>query len=373
FGVGVFFFLAPGILFGIWCFYIFLLAADQGAHLDEAFVESRKAVRRYGFWKHLLLAVVALGLVVGGLLAVKDMVNGSAFEVSPLVWLVPVLIQPLGLGIFASAYFRTLAVEARQRELHEHEFKVMRNELQTAHDMQMDLLPSQSPEIEGYSLGGVCIPANNVGGDYFAYRWLDLDQTRLALVAADVSGKAMEAAVTALRFNEMLRYECRGRISPAEILDGLDDSLDGQIDPTTFVTCCIAVLNVQEGKVEVANAGHCLPFHYSAATGQVASIHLTGYPLGLPAAIRLPEGYGTIQVALEPGDALILYSDGIVEAQNASSEFYGEDRFAELLTERVPEADAERLIHAVVKDVDHFIGNAPRSDDMTVVVLRRQV
>ena len=137
----------------------------------------------------------------------------------------------------------------------------MRDELQTAHDMQMGLLPQSSPDLPGYALDGTCIPANSVGGDYYAYRWLDEDKTKLGIVVADVSGKAMEAAVTAVRFNEMLRYECQNRVAPADILDGLNDSLEGQIDHATFITCCIAVLDVPTGKVTLASAGHCPPIH----------------------------------------------------------------------------------------------------------------
>ena len=84
----------------------------------------------------------------------------------------------------------------------------MRDELQTAHDMQMDLLPETPPELTGYTVDGLLVPANNVGGDYFHYRWLDDEHEKFAIIIADVSGKAMEAAVTALRFNEVLRASC---------------------------------------------------------------------------------------------------------------------------------------------------------------------
>ena len=221
-------------------------------------MESRKGVQRHGFWKHLILVCFVAILIGRGVQAAIEIFDEQGFA---WIWLVPVLVQPIGLGLLVSAYRQTLEVEVEQKESYDREFEEMRDELQTAHDMQMDLLPKGNPDLVGYSLDGVCIPANNVGGDYYAYRWLDEGDSRLALVVAEVSGKAMEGAITALRFNEMLRYETRNRKDPAPILEGLNDSLDGQIETSTFITCCVAVLDTNTGSVEVANAGHCLPFH----------------------------------------------------------------------------------------------------------------
>ena len=366
--LGLLFLIVPGVLFGVWCFYIYQLAADQNARLDEAFVESRKGVQRHGFWKHLLLVCSAAIFVGGGVQAANEIFEKDGLL---LIWLVPVLLQPFGLGLLVSAYRQTLEVEAEQRELYDKAFEEMRDELQTAHDMQMDLLPKQSPDIPGYSLGGVCIPANNVGGDYYAYCWLDDEESRLALVVADVSGKAMEGAVTALRFSEMLRYEIRNRRDPAPILDGLNESLEGQIDTSTFITCCIAVLDVRTGSVAIANAGHCLPYHYVHGQARVSPVTLTGFPLGLPAVVRPDQEYDSVSVDLSPGDALVLYSDGVVEAHNGEGELYEEERFETVLNATIEDADADRVIRATVRDVDRFRGGAIRTDDVTLLVLKR--
>ena len=378
--IGLVLLIAPGILFGVWCFYMYLLAADRDAPLDEAFVESRKAVRRYGFKKHLLLLIFALLIVFGsgvtGQYQLADVLPMGQIILGPLklsmMHLVAVLFQPFALGLLASAYHQTLEVEALRQKLHREEFEVMRNELQTAHDMQMGLLPGESPHIPGYALDGVCIPANNVGGDYFAYRWLDDEKTRLAIVAADVSGKAMEAAVTALRFNEMLRYECRGRTSPADILDGLNESLEGQIDMATFITCCIAVLNTRDHTIEIANGGHCLPYHYRHQDGQAVALDITGFPLGLPALVRPDDPYDTLRMTLHPGDAIFLYSDGVVEAQDVNGEFYDEERFADWLRTTGGGTDVTEMVHTIVRSVDRFMGNAPRTDDVTLIGLKRK-
>jgi serine phosphatase RsbU (regulator of sigma subunit) len=355
----------PGLFFVIKCFYMHLLAADRGLRLDEAYVESRKAVERYGFWKHVLLICGALGVLMCAIQA------AIMFAPESDVYVLFVLVfAPLSCGLFASAYEQTLGEEARQWTRYTRQFAEMRDELQTAHDMQMGLLPSAVPELAGYDLSGRCIPANSVGGDYYAYRWLDKEKTKLSIVVADVSGKAMEAAVTALRFNEMLRYECEGRTEPAEILDGLNASLEDQIDLATFITCCVVVLDVSTGEVQVANAGHCPPV---LVKDTAELIDLNGYPLGLPKIVRPDEPYDTVCFALSPGDRLVLYSDGVVEAQNARHHLFDDDRFLRLLERAGAEMTSEDLIQKTVTQVTSFIGDAPRTDDITMVVLQREV
>jgi serine phosphatase RsbU (regulator of sigma subunit)/uncharacterized membrane protein len=360
----VFMFL-PGLVLVVKCFYMFLLAADRGLRLDEAYVESRKAVEKYGFWKHLFLILMALSI-----LGVVDYVADRLSSESIVEGVVLVLFAPLSIGILASAYEQTLNEERRQWENYKRKFVEMRDELQTAHDMQMSLLPQAGPDLPGYLLHGICIPANSVGGDYYAYRWLDKNKTKLAIVVADVSGKAMEAAVVGLRFNDMLRYECQNRTEPAAILDGLNTSLEGQIDMATFITCCIAVLDVPSGQVHIANAGHCPPF---LVGDKISTIDLTGYPLGLPKIVRPNEPYATQTITLNPGDRLVLYSDGVVEAQNARRQFYEEDRFIRQLKIAPFNTPPNKLIQRVVTDVTSFAGNAPRTDDITLVVLHREI
>ncbi len=355
----------PCLIFVVKCFYIYLLAADRGVHIDEAYVESRKAVERYGFFRHCALILTALGILAGSVALTRDIIDNTFVQ-----FCVFVLFQPLALGIFASAYNQTLCEEARQWESYKQQFSEMRDELQTAHDMQMGLLPQSSPDLPGFALDGTCIPANSVGGDYYAYRWLDEDKTKLGIVVADVSGKAMEAAVTAVRFNEMLRYECQNRLAPADILDGLNDSLEGQIDQATFITCCIAVLDVPTGEVTLASAGHCPPIHLS---NRSQFIDLVGYPLGIPALVRPQTPYRVEHLTLAPGDRLVLYSDGVVEAQNARRNFFDDDRFIRCLERASIDRTPTDLIADLVADVKSFIGNARRTDDITLVILQRDL
>ncbi len=170
----------------------------------------------------------------------------------------------------------TLALEIAQ--LHEEmvEQERMDLELATAHKIQMSLMPSSSPEVEGFDIAGTCEPASEVGGDYFSYEWLDAEKTQLGILAADVSGKGMQAAGITIRLNEMFFYEARTNRYPSKILSGLHRSLHGRIESHMFATAFMAVLDVQTGKVTMANAGHPSPMSAQRMVRSI-SCHMTAY------------------------------------------------------------------------------------------------
>ena len=246
----------------------------------------------------------------------------------------------------------------------------IQRELRAAHDMQMGLMPQESPQMAGFEIAGVCVPTSEVGGDYFNYLWLDEGQTRLGFLVADVSGKGMGAATVTMRFNEGLRDEARGRSVPGEILRGLDGSLRGRIGATTFVTGCVGVLDVPERSIRLANAAHPCAYHYVAQEGVSRKVEVSGLPMGM----ALPEGlggdYAEVELSLETGDLLVLYSDGIPEAQNAQGEFYEDTRLEAVIRRAGGGTNARTLANEILRDVTAFRGEASQMDDMTVVVLQ---
>jgi len=263
-----------------------------------------------------------------------------------------------------------LRLQQALREAQDQLLLEMQRELRIAHEMQMGLMPQESPTIPGFEIAGMCVPANEVGGDYFNYVWLDEGRTRLAFLVADVSGKGMAAATVTMRFNEMLRYEARGRSAPREILRGLNASLCGQIGAETFVTCCLGALDAPGRSVRLASAAHPCAYHYVAREGEARKVEASGLPMGMP----LPEGaggdYSEAEAQMAPGDLLVLYSDGIPEAQDAKGEFYEEGRLEGAVRGGAAEMGARALAHEVVRDVTAFRGEAPQMDDMTVVVVK---
>ena len=359
----------PGVFLGTSCFYLLILAVDRNISFDEAFVESRKAVKRYGFWKHFLLCVIVLCIPIISMFLVN---KAGLFSIETVVMLIFVLLLPFILGLQVSAYRQTLKAEEEKRRRYEQEFEYMRDELETAHDMQMSLLPKEMPRIQGYDIAGVCIPANHVGGDYFAYRWLDRDKRYLSVVMADVSGKAMVAAVIAVRFNEMLRYELKHRHNPSEILYGLHNSLTGQIEEGTFVTCCVATLDTEDGTIEIANAGHCHPSYYSMSEDKVTPLEINGFALGMPSQFLREKPFDTTRIKMKAGDIVLFYTDGVVDAENNRGEFYDQSRI-KLLFQKQEEIDsAETLVGKILDSVEKFRQGAPQKDDISIVVLKRK-
>ncbi len=271
----------------------------------------------------------------------------------------------LGIAIERARFFAQLQ-EAKQRVI-----DAMEKELQVAHDMQMDLLPKMPPRVESMDLSGICIPANHVGGDYYNFLHLNEAQTKLGIVIADVSGKAMQAATVAMRFNEMLRYETIARTSPVEILKGLDGSLRGRIPPEMFVTAGIGVLDVASRSLNFASAANPEVYHFSGKNGTVHPLTVRGFPLGLPLILEATEPFQSVNLDLDPGDVIVFTSDGIEEAQDSDGDFYGGQRLSECLHNSVhKQASAEAIRDEIVADVTRFIGEAPQTDDLTVVVLR---
>ena len=243
----------------------------------------------------------------------------------------------------------------------------MERELDAAREMQMGLLPAANPQAEGLDIEGRCLPASYVGGDFFTYLWLDEEHTKLGIVSVDVMGKGMEAAVTAMRFSETLRYEARGQTAAAEILAGLNRALYLTLPPRAFVACCMAVIDLQRRVADVAVAGHCPPLHYRRREDRVAEWKLGKLPLG----IRPDMVYQGLDMDLEPGDLLLFYSDGMVEAQDDRGTPYGEDRLKEVLLSAAREGlDAEGVIERMFWDVGRFSASVAQRDDMTAIVVR---
>jgi len=254
--------------------------------------------------------------------------------------------------------------EAQERLIEE-----MQSELLAAHDMQMGLLPKAAPTIDGAELAGVCIPAKQVGGDYYTY--LGKSDGRIGIVVADVSGKGMQAATVAMRFSDLIRYEAEGLDDPQQILLGIDRSLKGRIPMEMFVTCGIAIVDRAAATVSLASAASPEIFHYAAGSRTVRPLGLTGFPLGLPLDLPGEEPFNAAEVGVAPGDLLVFTSDGIEEAQNPQGDMYSNGRLMTVVEAGGREgASARDVRDRIIADAMDFTGGTLQGDDMTVVVLR---
>ncbi len=251
----------------------------------------------------------------------------------------------------------------RRREMHVR----VKTELRAAHDAQMSIMPQEDPHPEGWDVSGICLPANEVGGDFFDYIWLDGPGRRLCIAVGDVSGKAMKAAMTAVMSNGMIYSGAQNFHSIKDILSFVNQSVYQKTDRNMFTALCLAAINLSAKTLTFANAGLNEPL--LKRNGQVTALKSVGckYPLG----IVQKNCYDERTVALQSGDLLLFYTDGIPEERNSAKEFYGYERLIRLVEKlNDDQMTAREIKDRIVLDVKNFSRGTPQHDDMTVVVVK---
>ena len=164
---------------------------------------------------------------------------------------------------------RTRELEETHRQLEQAQAQLideLEDELQTAHDLQMGLMPGESPIIPGFEISGRCLPANHVGGDFFQYFEHD---GRLSVCMADVTGHAMEAAVPVMMFSGVLKTEMRLGASLDQLFGHLNRTMHETLDSRTYVCFAMGDIDLNQRTLQLANSGCPYPFHYNAATGEI--------------------------------------------------------------------------------------------------------
>jgi len=280
-----------------------------------------------------------------------------------------------------SIYALTRRVQSRSEQLEKANEIVsahstmLEQELQTAHEMQMRLMPQENPAVSGYQVVGRCRPATEVGGDFFQYFSLGDDKWTLAL--ADVTGHGMQAAVPTMVFSGLLDTEISysaitqsdGRVAaaPEQLMGKLNSRLCRFLEPRTFVCLSLGELDCAENKMRISNGGCPYPYIYKAKEDAVSELNLSALPLGL----RTNSTYEVSEVSLNSGDVVVFCSDGIIEAGSKSGELFGFDRVSDMIHRAGKDnISAEQIIELVFHELDHFAANYEQDDDQTIVVVK---
>ena len=238
-------------------------------------------------------------------------------------------------------------------------------ELRLARSIQQASLPEEVPSLEGWQIAPYYQPAREVGGDF--YDFLELKDGRLGLVVGDATGKGVPAALVMASARSMLRAVAQAsNYSPADVLGRVNDSLFTDIPPNMFVTCFYAILDPESGHLSYANAGHTLPCCKRHNEDQADELRARGMPLGLMPGMS----YEQKETTLVPRDAVLLCTDGLVEAHDPQGEMFGTPRLRSLLSER---SDAGRGLSAtLMKELERFTGQGrEQEDDITLLTLER--
>ena len=259
---------------------------------------------------------------------------------------------------------RFAAVTLERTRLREEAFAKAKidDELRTAYAIQKRILPSSLPVVDGYTFAAANRPAKSVSGDY--YDVVVRPNGRIYFVIADVSGKGITAALVMSSVATAFNIFTRTDPTPADLLRELNATLAPKTAPTKFVTLVAGVLDPTTGQIEFSNAGHVPPLVISC--NGVDTLRSTDLVVGL-----FPHAqYRNQTIQLQRGDALVLFTDGVTEAENAKEEQLGLTTVADML-KALHCADATKILAAVDEHVHAYIGDTPPGDDVTMLAVTR--
>ena len=258
---------------------------------------------------------------------------------------------------------RTVQLRNEMSQKEEAEVQRIRAELDEAQNIQMGLLPTESPDTKGFDIAGVSVPATQVGGDFYEY--LTVANGRTAIAVADAAGKGLRGAMNAVLTNGMLHEVARFKSGADVILTGLNAGLVPRMYGPNFVALNLAILNESEKCIDYANGGQ--PYPILKRGTEIFELENGDLPLGSMKSIR----YESITFDLAEGDVLIFHSDGLIEALNSEEEMYGDERLKVSVSQIPNECTAEEVIQNIVEDVHKFVEEAEQYDDLTLVVIKR--
>lgn len=277
-------------------------------------------------------------------------------------------------GIFSLedlALFETLAsqcaiaIENHQLTEQQVETEALERELDTAREIQQNLLPEKLPTYDDIQVAARLIPAKQVGGDY--YDVIRIDSNYTLLFVADVTGKGIPAALIVSTLHACIHSYFEMNSSQFDLLtlvQGLNRVLIESTTVTKFVTAWFGLYDHRTRRLNSINAGHNLPYLFKDETSEPIVFETGGLFLG---SLDMP--YEMEEIQLEIGDCLVYFSDGVTEAWNLQEEEYGEDRLIRTVRERLSQS-ADELLETIIMDIQDHAGKAPQSDDITCGIFR---
>jgi serine phosphatase RsbU (regulator of sigma subunit) len=247
---------------------------------------------------------------------------------------------------------------------------VMKRDLQIAREIQTWLLPGVPPQIPGVAIAYATRPANTVAGDYydvFPRPGRTNEENRVVLAVADVAGKSIPAAMLMATFQASLKTLSTAQVALPELAANMNRYACGNSQGgLRFTTAFLAEYDPIRRTIDYINAGHNTPI-LRRANGQIERLDVGGLPFGI-----LPEAkYESATVTLAPGDWLIIFTDGLVEAENARQDEYGETRLLAAI-EAGQSVEPAEMLKRLLAEVDLFVGNTPQHDDVTCLLLKAE-
>lgn len=354
-------------LFGLLDFFPFSIEPDL---IDRAMRVAFGLILGYFYIRYDILTIVFGFFIFLNLLSTsKGWVMEGSPDANAFYLFVLVVVTLSGLGVYfiingsdrkelpeyVPAYLEDQAKEQR-----------LRQELSIARVVQQTFLPSKIHHLPGIDIAGVCIPAQETGGDY--YDMISLGEQRTAIAIGDVSGKGIRAAFYMTFTKGVLHSLSALILSPVELLNQLNRLFKENATRGTFISMIYGILEADKRKFTFARAGHN-PMLVVRGNGDSEWLKPDGVGIGVTNGDKFLKCTQEASLKLKEGDVVILYTDGITEMLNSGNHFYGEERL-ERLVRGVRKASSEKILEIIVDDVNEFKGMAKQHDDMTLVIIK---
>jgi sigma-B regulation protein RsbU (phosphoserine phosphatase) len=261
------------------------------------------------------------------------------------------------------ATYCSLMLESLFNYLQLLEKQEMEQEVDIAASIQRGLLPRSIPEAPGMEVYSYTAAARGVSGDYYD---LEMEESgRLFGLVCDVAGKGIPASLIMVIIRTIVHMERRGSYTLSTLLSLINEGISGDLAVERFATACIFTYDPESGEVVFANGGHHPALVFRAREGRFEELDTPGIPVGIEASTV----YEETSTHLEPGDLVILYTDGILEAENTGGERFREQRLRRAILQR-RDSGAREIVAGIIDAVDSFVGTAPQHDDQTLIVLK---
>ena len=270
--------------------------------------------------------------------------------------------------LLLDALARQVHASLENRYLHEQalEKQKIEQDIAVAASIQQRILPTVLPSIKGYDIAGINIPSKSVGGDY--YDCIPLPDGKYALIVADVAGKGVPAALLVSSLHAYLSAYLESTIPLDRLVRRLNTVIYSASTDDKFITAFIALLTPETGEIETLSAGHN-PAFLLKKDNTIQELNTGGVALGM---LDIDFPYQTERVTIEPGERLLLYTDGVTEAANEQNQLYDSDVPLQQFVLRARPERAELFIQSLIGDIKRFTGNAPQNDDITALYLLRR-
>jgi phosphoserine phosphatase RsbU/P len=242
--------------------------------------------------------------------------------------------------------------------------ELVKQDLALAQKIQTRFLPERPPDIEGWNFWHEYEAAFEVGGDYFGYA--TLDDGRPLVVVGDVSGKGVSGALYMARLSSDVRYEAAVAVDPQVVVRQVNEALTRDIEEGMFVTLIAIAIDIATGELEIINAGHSAPI-VRQADGGIVELDV---PQNMPLGVDPDLGFESYKCILDPGETVVLFTDGVTEAMNGRKEEFGKERLHESMS--IARGHATAVGERIVADVRAFLEDLPQNDDLTLVCFSRE-